>query len=393
MRTPKIKFLLSISTAFTFGLLLINCAGYQNASYYASDGIYGDPVVVQKTENRNGKYYKQYFQNMDDDYSSVSDDAVYFTNPDSYANQNVVTNQPSQQIPWGGQTTSSDVYIFNNRPAFGFGFSNFGWGFNNFNFGYDPFFFGYNPYRFGFRNRFNNPWWNGFSPFYDPFYSPFYNPYFNGFAGLYFRPPYYRNFYNNRFNRNNRKGNYIPYAGLSNGRRGEKGYRDSRNDNNRNQRAQNNQRKNNEFATRAALNRLNIGRSSMYLNSVPYITKESAATNSSRGSSSNAVSRVAPANVRNLQQYGVKRKSTTTPKSSNQGRRFTPSRYMNSSTVKNVRPTNRVSPVRQQNYNAPTRQPNYSNRSNSVRYNAPTRSSNSYRGSSVNRGRSSGRRN
>ncbi len=205
MRTPKIKFFFFASTAFAFGLLLVNCAGYQNATYYPSDGIYGDPVrVVPKTEASNGKYYKQYFQNMGDTYSSTSDDAVYFTDPDSYINPETAANQPTQQIPWGGQITGTDVYIFNNRPAFGFGFSNFGWGFNSFGFGYDPFFYGYNPYfGYSFRSRFYNPWWNGFSPFYDPFYSPFYNPYYNGYAGLHYRSPFYQNYYNNRFYRNN----------------------------------------------------------------------------------------------------------------------------------------------------------------------------------------------
>lgn len=397
MRTPKIKFFYFASTALAFGLLLTNCVGYQNATYYPSDGIYGDPVVVvQKTENGNGKYYKQYFQNMGDNYSSVPDDAVYFTDPDSYANPNVAPNQPAQQIPWGGQTTSTDVYIFNNQPTFGFGFSNFGWGFNNFNFGYDPFFYGYNPYRFGFRNRFYNPWWNGFSPFYDPFYSRFYSPFYYGFAGLHYRPPFYRDNYNNRFNRNNRRGNYSPYAGVSNGRRGEKGYRNSRSANNRNQRAQNGQQKNNEFATRAAINRLNIGRSSMYLNTVPYVAKESAETTLTRGTSNGAI-RMAPSNGRNLQQYGVQRKATSASQPNTLGRRFTPSRYTNTSALKNVRSSNRVAPVRQQNYSTPSKQYNYSTRNNSsssVRSSAPSRSSSSYRGgSSVNRGRSSGRRN
>ena len=77
MRTPKLKFIFLASTFLAFGLLLFNCAGFQNASYYQSDGIYEDKVmVVNKTEKSNGKYYKQYFQNLGDDYTSVTDEDV-----------------------------------------------------------------------------------------------------------------------------------------------------------------------------------------------------------------------------------------------------------------------------------------------------------------------------
>jgi len=400
MKTPKIKFFFSASTLFVFGLLLVNCAGFQNASYYPSDGIYGDQVVVvKKTENTNGKYYKQYFQNLDDEYSSLPNDAVYFTDPDAYATPIDQTSAQAQQIPWGGQTTSTDVYIFNNRPAFGFGFNNFGWGFNAFNYGIDPFFYGYNPYNgFGFRNRFYSPWWNGYQPFFNPFYSPFYSPFYYGYAGLHYRPPFYGNYYNNRFYRNTkRKGYNTPYAGLSNSRRGEKTYRNSRNSENRNQRAQNTRQKSNEFATRAAINRLNIGRSALYLNGVPYRAQGTQATLNSRGAArGNANQGIV--NGRNLQQYGVTTKQQT-PRTNTKGRRFSQSRYTNSDAFKSMRTTTRNTPTQRQNYNyspQPSRS-NYSNstnRNSSYRSSAPSRGTSSYRGSSsVSRGRSSGRRN
>ena len=54
---------------------LFSCGSYQTLSYYASDGIYGGEVAVRKTvepkTNDNGVYYKNYFSNVADDYSSL----------------------------------------------------------------------------------------------------------------------------------------------------------------------------------------------------------------------------------------------------------------------------------------------------------------------------------
>lgn len=432
MRTPKLKFYSSASTFLAFGLLLVNCAGFQNASYYQSDGIYGDKiVVVKKTEKSNGEYYKQYFRNLSDDYSSVTDDAAYFTDAEAYANPVDNNIQPAGQIPWGGQTTSTDIYVFNNQPAFGFGMNNFGWGFSNFDVGFGPYYYtnggrfrpfnpyGYNPYlgfgynnpyfRFGFRNRFFNPWWNGYSPFYNSFYSPFYNPFFNGYAGLHYRP----NYYNYRFFRNNRGSNYNrAYSGLSKGRRGEKGYQNSRDRNNRNERAQNSQRKNNDFAVRASVNRLNIGRGSMYLGGLPASRDQFRLDNKAKAGSANAPSSVLR-NGSNLQQYGVTKKQAVNVNT--QGRRFSQSRYSAEPAVRNARAVRRANNatrqnnISRQNYNV--QRPNYNSRQNystraqpsssnysrysgsSYRSGSATRSSGSNRSSSSSRGSSSGRRN
>ena len=432
MRTPKLKFFFLASTFLAFVLLIFSCAGFQNSSYYQSDGIYEDKVVVvNKTEKSNGKYYKQYFQNLEDDYSSVTDDAVYFTDAEAYANPIDNEIQPAGQIPWGGQTNSTDIYVFNNQPAFGLGFNNFGWGFSNFDLGFGPYYYtnggrfrpfnpyGYNPYlgfgynnpyfRFGFRNRFFNPWWNGYSPFYNPFF----NPFFGGYAGLHYRPNFYRNYYNNRFFRNNRGLYYNrAYVGLSKGRRGEKAYQNSRDRNNRNERAQNSQRKNNDFAVRASVNRLNIGRNSMYLGGLTASREEFGLGNKVKAGSAIAPSSVLR-NDRNLQQYGVTKNQAENV--SRKGRRFSQSRYSNEPVFRDARAVRRANnSARQnnstrQNYNV--QKPNYNSRQNystnaqpsssnysrssgsSYRSGSATRSSGSNRGSTSSRGGSSGRRN
>lgn len=429
MRTPKLKFIFLASTFLAFGLLLFNCAGFQNASYYQSDGIYENKVmVVNKTEKSNGKYYRQYFQNLGDDYSSVTNDDLYFTDAEAYANPVDNEIQPAGQIPWGGQTTSTDIYVFNNQPAFGLGFNNFSWGFSDFGAGFGPYYYtnggrfrlfnpyGFNPYlgfgynnpyfRFGFRNRFFNPWWNGFSPFY--------NPFFNGYAGLYYAPYYHRNFYNNRLFRNNRGLYYNRvYGGLSKGRRGEKGYQNSRDRNNRNGQLQISQRKNNDFAVRASLNRLNIGRGSMYLGGLPASTEQFRLDNKTKAGLANAPSNVLR-NGGNLQQYGVTKKQSLNI--NRQGRRFSQSRYSAEPAVRNARAVRRANNNARQNYNSrqssyKAQEPNYNSRQNystraqpsssnysrssssSYRSGSSTRSSGSNRGSSSNRGGSSGRRN
>jgi hypothetical protein len=152
MRT-KLNLILTpvLSTLFLL-LTLISCGSYQGTSYYASDGIYGVETElrtrpVQPKANSNGVYYKDYFNNVADDYSSLDNPQDYaYTDTENYtsnnnSNANVSVNS---QAPWGDRTSKTEIYYINNNP---WGYFNNGWGFygGNYNSFYDPF-WGYSPF-------------------------------------------------------------------------------------------------------------------------------------------------------------------------------------------------------------------------------------------------------
>ena len=97
-----------LSSLFLISTLL-SCGSYQTVSYYASDGIYGGEAVAKakpeqpKTEtNTTGVYYKDYFSNVADDYSSIDNPQNYtFTETDSYSSNNGNSNvRVNSQAPW-----------------------------------------------------------------------------------------------------------------------------------------------------------------------------------------------------------------------------------------------------------------------------------------------------
>jgi hypothetical protein len=191
-----------LSSLFLISTLL-SCGSYQAVSYYASDGIYGGDKITRvkpeqtKTENNTkGVYYKDYFSNVADDYSSIDNPQNYtFTETDSYSsNLGNSNDQVNSQAPWGDRTNKTEIYYINNNP---WGYFNYNWGFyNSF---YDPF-WNYSPF---FYRGFYRPYW-GLS-FYDPFYRLGY--------GLYGNPYYasrygYRNYYNNGYDRNYARSSY-----------------------------------------------------------------------------------------------------------------------------------------------------------------------------------------
>ena len=173
----------------SFLLTILSCGSYQGVSYYGLDGIYGDPITPKTEQIPSSKrgenlYYKDYFGNLADDYTSLEDsENQSFTDTDNYtgyqSNGNASVNT---QAPWGDNTSKTEIYYINNNP---WGYFNNGWAFNRgfFNPFFDPFWGGF--YGPGFRN-FYNPW--GFN-FYTPFYGynfpysfgyPFRSRYFNG---------------------------------------------------------------------------------------------------------------------------------------------------------------------------------------------------------------------
>ena len=262
--------------------LVLSCGSFQSTSYYESDGIYVSKIRTETSrapKNNNSNYYEQYFQNAaDEGYAEPASDEIYFTDTDSYAStgqsyENNNVEYSNSQIPWGEQTSRTEIVYIDNSPSYL-------WGLSGFAFNFSPFWNGYyaNPYRFGY-GRFNRPVYNypynGFGGFwgYDPFYSPFsyyggfYNPYGFGFGfGYHGR---YRNHWSNHYNRWNRFNNYNRNDDFN--RRNSRDYkstvarvksgRGERNYNNSSQTRQRKQKQNSKNrAVQSTINRLNLGR-------------------------------------------------------------------------------------------------------------------------------------
>ena len=163
--------------------IVFSCGSFQSASYFESDGIYVSKVQTQKERpqetagsNKNN-YYSQYFKDVADGNMPLASDDTYFTDSETYTSadqyqQTAVDNNISQ-IPWGGETTQTEIIVVNNNP-------NYLWGLSGFAFNNSPFWNNYygNQFRFGYGN-FYNPYfdfysgyagyWGGFNSFYSHF--------------------------------------------------------------------------------------------------------------------------------------------------------------------------------------------------------------------------------
>ena len=210
MRTIlNLNFIYQLSCFFLI-FTLYSCGSYQGVSYYASDGIYSGEVAVRTTPaqaktNPKGVYYKDYFNNIADDYTSLDNPQDYvYTDTENYSSKNGNGNvRVNSQAPWGDQSSRTEVYYINNNP----------WGYFNFNRGFYGGFYG------GFYNPFYDPFW-GYSPFYNGgFMYPnwglgFYDPFFYR-GGINFGYRFYRNNFLMRhrlFNRFYGYGNNRGYA-------------------------------------------------------------------------------------------------------------------------------------------------------------------------------------
>ena len=164
-----------------FSSLVLSCGSFKSASYFESDGIYvsnsNRPQETQQEVNKN-TYYSQYFKEVAEGNIAENSEEVYFTDTDGYSssgqNQNNTSYNGYDQIPWGGETSQTEIIVVNNSP-------NYLWGLSGFSFRYSPFWNNYygNHFRFGFGN-FYNPYfgyygsslagyWGGFNSFYSPF--------------------------------------------------------------------------------------------------------------------------------------------------------------------------------------------------------------------------------
>ncbi|MEL0202145.1 MAG: hypothetical protein VW892_05825 [Flavobacteriaceae bacterium] len=213
-------------TIFFFGIatLLLSCGTYQGSYYYGNDGIYEARTVYREyattpaTNSGANRYYKNYFQNLSDDYGIPSEQGTVFTDVDAYTS---VDSTARNQQPWGAQTQKTEIYVIDNTrnfaPNFGFDWYYNTWGYPYWGY-YQPFGWWNRPYRF------SNPYW-GWS-----YYSPFYNSYYNGFYGPYWGWSYgWNNFgygYGFAYGSNNHGIRINTRRAVSRvaSRRGEKGY-------------------------------------------------------------------------------------------------------------------------------------------------------------------------
>ena len=411
--------------------IIFSCGSFQSASYFESDGIYVSKAQTQQerpqetAELNKNNYYSQYFKDVADGNMPLASDDTYFTDSETYTSadqyqQSAIDNNISQ-IPWGGETTQTEIIVVNNNP-------NYLWGLSGFAFNNSPFWNNYygNQFRFGYGN-FYNPYfdfyggyagyWGGFNSFYSPFayYGGFYNPFG-------FRNPWnrfnrwnrfgYANSFGNSYNNFNNRDYNSTVARIKSGR-GEKNYGNSR----RNSKTKGDrQSKNNDADVQRTLNRINVGRGVNSLGRTLLIgnSRSTILGTKTAGNSVTARPKI------NGGTTGVSRSGNVNPtKTANSSSgRFSQSRYTNATrnrtntTSLRKRSTKTRSVTRSNNrnqYNNNKTSRSYNNtKSNSYRsfnssrssnYSSPARSYNSgsssrsSAGSSSSRGSSSGRRN
>jgi hypothetical protein len=425
----------SLKNIVTLGMstmVILSCGSFQGASYFESDGIYTSHNEIRQIPNATAQqssksdYYSSYFKNAADGYLDVADDDLYFTDSEGYTSDYAAENTSvwvqNSQIPWGGQTTQTEIIFMDTRPNY--------WGLSGFAFMNSPFWNSYyaNPYRFGYgpyasfynpyRNRFfgYNSYWDFYDPFYSPFgYAGFYGGFYGGYSGYGWNfgyagyNPYRLNRYHNRNHYNNQRWNgdkdYRNTVARVQSGRGEKNYdKPKRNRENKDSR----QSVNNSADIQSTLNRINMWRGFTSLGRNVQILNNRQNVLGSKTISGNSRTTRPIYNAPNVQ--GTNRTSTS-PSKSVQGNtgRFTQSRYnlgarnistpstrTNSSLQRNITNTriiqNNSSRIR--NSNQSFSKPNYNSSPQRSYTPAPTRSMSTSRGS-VSRGRSSsgGRRN
>ena len=399
--------------ALTASLTLVGCGSFRGASYFSSDGIYTTKTQVrtertvwtQATNSNNSSYYTEYFKDVAA--GTVADNKLYFTDTDNYTSEQDYTDEntyvESSQIPWGGQTSQTEVVIIDRSP-------NYMWGLSNFAFRVSPFWSGYyfnNPFRFGyggFRNPFVNPF-SGYGGFagvwgYDPLYTPFSYYLGYGWGGW------------NRWNRWNRWGDhgnglYDFYGGNDNAYtvarvksgRGEKNDEGSRQTNSR---VEERNAKTQELDVKEPrLNRLNVGRGINSLGNVYMLTnrKDNINPDSKLSGRSNTKRPVYGSNSISSNQNRSTRTNSPKGTQTNSRGRFTQSRYglgnrtrVNTTSPKNNnrRPAvNRSSQPPKRTSTQPSKRENRNNSFNST----PRRTYNntpSYRSTSPSRSYNSG---
>src|SRR5680860_587616 len=137
---PKIRF---AALAALTGIVLASCGSYQSASYYDNDGIYSsdDQVTTERPQRKEAKKqetgneaYTNYFGQQAAQYEEALDGEI-FTDIDSYSSNSEMENDsvPQGQVtdyydnsndyagyaPWGDNTTSVNINVYDNSWGFG----------------------------------------------------------------------------------------------------------------------------------------------------------------------------------------------------------------------------------------------------------------------------------
>ena len=82
------QFTLKKATFSLLGLLAItatSCGSYQNVSYYDNDGVYGSDNTYIQNENRNNNQNTEQSNRYAQQFRSMRDDFVIFTDVDNYS--------------------------------------------------------------------------------------------------------------------------------------------------------------------------------------------------------------------------------------------------------------------------------------------------------------------
>ncbi len=140
----KIRFLLTSAVA---GVLLVSCGSYQQASYYDSDGIYGDatdysyserPQNNRAAQSSSSSNYEAYFARQSEQFEQITSNDYIFTDIDSYSSNEVNDstdivadnynyNYQGGYPGWGDNPQSTSVNIYNNSWGWG-NWYGAGWG-------------------------------------------------------------------------------------------------------------------------------------------------------------------------------------------------------------------------------------------------------------------------
>ena len=204
-----------VSLSVLLALIVYSCGSYQGSSYYTSDGIYGKVSGSEEVINQsnNSNYFKDVFDNIADDYTSLNDPNNYlFTDIENYYsseqnNDSLLTSQ----APWGDIVDKTQIYFVNNLPMhYNYGhYYPYDHYYPYYNYGYYGSFSGYSPlwkryryYDYYMMHRYNGghpwglgyyggyPYYNNYWPYYGRHYGMSYNPY-NRWSFYYHSPYYY----------------------------------------------------------------------------------------------------------------------------------------------------------------------------------------------------------
>jgi len=169
-----------------FGLLATlttSCGSYQNSSYYDNDGVYGSDKANNQRENKYSQQNTEKSNLYANQFRTMQDDYVYFTDVDTYNStkqDTVVTvyrNESNNNYAgWGNNSSEVAINYYNNNWGWNnWGWNNWGWnnwGWNNW---YSPY-WGYSNVGWGWNSWYGAGWGLGWNSWYGPGWNSWYGP-------------------------------------------------------------------------------------------------------------------------------------------------------------------------------------------------------------------------